>query len=220
MSQRTRIYDAVFKDHLARHRQMLFVSGPRQVGKTTACRNHANFYLNWDNTNDRDLILKGPSRVAEITNLQQLAELPGKILFDELHKFARWKQFLKGFFDSYETLARVIVLDPFPIAGGTTTFDALWMGVPVVTLAGDRPVGRGGLSILNTLGHPEWVGHTREDYVRAAVELASKPNRLETLRKTLREEIQKSPLMDSQGFVREMEKHYSNIWKKWCAGQR
>ena len=113
-----------------------------------------------------------------------------------------------------------IALDPFPFAGGTTTFDALWMGVPVVTLAGDRPVGRGGLSILSTLGHPEWVGHTSEEYVRAAVELASKPNRLETLRKTLREEIQKSPLMDSQGFVREMEKHYSNIWKKWCAGQR
>ena len=109
MSQRARIYDAVFKDHLDRNRQMLLVSGPRQVGKTTACRKHADFYLNWDNTNDRELIPSGPSRVAETTKIQQLSRLPAKILFDELHKFPRWKQFLKGFFDSYETLARILV---------------------------------------------------------------------------------------------------------------
>lgn len=109
-----------------------------------------------------------------------------------------------------------IALDPFPFAGGTTTFDALWMGVPVVTLAGERPVGRGGLSILCTLGHPEWVGSDPDDYVRAAEKLASNPGQLATLRTNLRDEITKSPLMDSQRFVREMEKHFSNIWKKWC----
>ena len=109
-----------------------------------------------------------------------------------------------------------IALDPFPFAGGTTTFDALWMGVPVVTLAGDRPVGRGGLSILSTLGHPEWVGHSLEEYIKVAQDLASKPDRLETIRKNLRDDIKNSPLMDSPRFVREMEKHFHQIWKKWC----
>jgi protein O-GlcNAc transferase len=109
-----------------------------------------------------------------------------------------------------------IALDPFPFAGGTTTFDAIWMGVPVVTLAGDRPVGRGGLSILSTLGHPEWVGKNLEDYARVAKDLASNHGKLATIRQNLRDEIKKSPLMDSPRFVREMEKHFRQIWKKWC----
>ncbi len=109
-----------------------------------------------------------------------------------------------------------IALDPFPFAGGTTTFDALWMGVPVVTLAGDRPVGRGGLSILSTLGHPEWVGHNLGDYVRVAQDLASNPRKLSTIRQNLRDEMKNSPLMDSPRFVREMEKHFHQIWKTWC----
>ena len=61
-----------------------------------------------------------------------------------------------------------IGLDPFPYAGGTTTCDALWMGVPVVTLRGQRAVGRGGVSILSTLGVPQWIAETREEYVGIA----------------------------------------------------
>lgn len=109
-----------------------------------------------------------------------------------------------------------IALDPFPFAGGTTTFDALWMGVPVVTLAGDRPVGRGGLSILATLGRPEWVGHSIDEYVEIAMKLASSPDQLAAIRQGLRVEIQNSPLMDSARFAREVEKHFRDIWQKWC----
>ena len=109
-----------------------------------------------------------------------------------------------------------IALDPFPFAGGTTTFDALWMGVPVVTLAGDRPVGRGGLSILATLGRPEWVGHSIDEYIEVARKLASSPDQLAAIRQGLRVEIQNSPLMDSPRFAREVEKHFREIWRRWC----
>ena len=66
-----------------------------------------------------------------------------------------------------------VALDPFPYGGGTTTCDALWMGVPVVSLAGQTAVGRGGLSILSNLGLPELVAHDSEQYVRIAAELAT-----------------------------------------------
>ncbi len=113
-----------------------------------------------------------------------------------------------------------IALDPFPFAGGTTTFDSLWMGVPVVTLAGDRAVGRGGLSILSTLGRKEWVGFTREEYIQIAIRLAGEKEKLPAIRKNMRKEIAASPLMDSPGFAREVEKHFRSIWRDWCKGQK
>ncbi|MHC5185032.1 MAG: hypothetical protein ACYSPI_12275, partial [Planctomycetota bacterium] len=61
METRKRFYDSLLKEHLSLQRQMAFVSGPRQVGKTTSCRNLADQYLNWDNTDDRSLIVKGPA---------------------------------------------------------------------------------------------------------------------------------------------------------------
>jgi predicted AAA+ superfamily ATPase len=88
---------------------MAFVSGPRQVGKTTTCRNLANQYLNWDNTDDRALILKGPATIAEKIGLNALSKSKSTALFDELHKFTRWKQFLKGFFDTYADSVNVLV---------------------------------------------------------------------------------------------------------------
>lgn len=104
-----RIYDAMLAEHLAHHRQMALVSGPRQVGKTTTCRNHADSYANWDNTDDQTSILAGPAAVAEQLGLDRLQDKPPVALFDELHKYARWKQFLKGFYDTYGDQIRVLV---------------------------------------------------------------------------------------------------------------
>jgi uncharacterized protein len=99
----------MLRDHLARHRQMAFVSGPRQVGKTTTCRAIATAYLNWDSINDRRIILRGPVAVAESSGLEQLQETAPVVVFDELHKDRKWKNFLKGFFDVYGSRTRVIV---------------------------------------------------------------------------------------------------------------
>ena len=109
MDIRSRIYDSVLADHLRSHRQIAMVSGPRQVGKTTTCRLLADAYLNWDNADDRALILRGPSAVAERLGLQQLRTTPPTVLFDELHKFSTWKQFLTGFFDTYAGHTHILV---------------------------------------------------------------------------------------------------------------
>jgi uncharacterized protein len=109
MDIRPRVYDQMLRDHLARHRQMAFVSGPRQVGKTTTCRAIATAYLNWDSINDRRIILRGPVAVAESSGLVQLRETAPVVLFDELHKDRKWKNLLKGFFDVYGSRTRVIV---------------------------------------------------------------------------------------------------------------
>ncbi|MHC5082519.1 MAG: ATP-binding protein [Planctomycetota bacterium] len=88
---------------------MAFVAGPRQVGKTTTCRSLSDHTFNWDNLDDRDLILQGPGRISEAAELDRLSEMKPALLFDELHKFRQWKQFLKGFFDTYGDRARTIV---------------------------------------------------------------------------------------------------------------
>jgi predicted AAA+ superfamily ATPase len=104
-----RIYDAVLAEHLSHHRQMAFVSGPRQVGKTTTCRGHADFYVFWGYGDHRERLLAGSAALVESLGLNRLSVgIPG-LLFDELHKYPRWKQFLKGFFDVYGDQARVIV---------------------------------------------------------------------------------------------------------------
>jgi hypothetical protein len=88
---------------------MAFVSGPRQVGKTTACRSVADAYLNWDNADDRRQLLRGPAALAEALGLNQLRATPLVVVLDELHKHAKWKALLKGFFDTYGEQVRLIV---------------------------------------------------------------------------------------------------------------
>ncbi len=109
MDTKARIYDSLLVEHLENNRQMAFVTGPRQVGKTTTCRNHADTYINWDNIDDRELILAGPAKLAEHFGLNQLSQTIPVALFDELHKYPRWKQFLKGFFDTYADQVQITV---------------------------------------------------------------------------------------------------------------
>jgi predicted AAA+ superfamily ATPase len=109
MLERPRLYETMLREHLAEHRQMALVSGPRQVGKTTVCRALSDHYLNWDNPDDRRILLAGPARVAETAGLDRLRAATPVITLDELHKYAKWKSWLKGLFDSYGDRARFIV---------------------------------------------------------------------------------------------------------------
>ncbi|EDY16835.1 TPR repeat-containing protein [Chthoniobacter flavus Ellin428] len=112
-----------------------------------------------------------------------------------------------------------VVLDPFPYNGHTTSLDALWMGVPVVTLAGKTAVSRAGLSQLSNLGLPELVAFTGDDYVAKAIQLAHDLPRLAELRRTLRGRMEASVLMDAPRFARNIENAYRTMWQKWCAAK-
>jgi len=109
-------------------------------------------------------------------------------------------------------------LDPFPCNGMTTTCDALWMGVPVLTLPGATPVSRAGLSLLSSLGLGELAASSEEDYLRIALELAANLPRLAQLRATLRPRMQASPLMDAPRFARNVEAAYRKMWERWRLG--
>ncbi len=109
MDIKKRLYDTLLTGHLNTHRQMAFISGPRQIGKTTTCREHADAYVNWDNSDDREQILAGPAALIDAYGLNRLQKTTPTILFDELHKYPRWKQFLKGFFDQYQDALNIIV---------------------------------------------------------------------------------------------------------------
>jgi predicted AAA+ superfamily ATPase len=104
-----RLYESLLSDHLATHRQMAFVSGPRQVGKTTTCRDLSTVYLDWDNEDHREIILRGPASVAAHAGLHLASDSQVILTLDELHKYHRWKSFLKGFFDTYEGRVRIMV---------------------------------------------------------------------------------------------------------------
>jgi protein O-GlcNAc transferase len=107
-------------------------------------------------------------------------------------------------------------LDPFPYNGTATTCDALWMGVPVLTLTGEMPVSRAGLSLLSSVGLGELAASSEEDYVRMALELAGNLPRLADLRATLRPRMLSSPLMDAPRFARNVEAAYRSMWQTWC----
>lgn len=112
-----------------------------------------------------------------------------------------------------------ICLDTFPYNGHTTSLDALWMGVPTVTLVGDTAVGRAGLCQAMNVGLPELIATTSEEYVHAARSLAENLGRLAELRRTLRERTKQSPLMDGPRFTRNLEAIYRDIWGRFCRAE-
>ena len=110
-----------------------------------------------------------------------------------------------------------IILDTFPWNGHTVSCHALWMGVPVITLAGNRHVSRMGVSILANLALDYCIADSETTFVAAAAELARNPEQLNALRQGLRNRMLESGLCDSQAFTSQLEAHYRSIWRQWCA---
>ncbi len=112
-----------------------------------------------------------------------------------------------------------IALDTFPYHGTTTTCEAVWMGVPVITRAGSTHRSRVGVSILNTLGLPELVTNSDEGFVAAAVSLANDRSRLLALRTTLRERMRTSPLCDANAHATALVGAIRFAWRNWCSAK-
>ncbi len=108
-----------------------------------------------------------------------------------------------------------VALDPFPYCGGTTTCDALWMGAPVVTLSGRTAVGRAGRSILSNVGLEKFVAQSEDQYVKIAVDLAGNVAERLELRRTMRDRMRNSPLMDGASLARNIEAAYRDAWREW-----
>ena len=118
---------------------------------------------------------------------------------------------MTGYLQQY---ARIdVALDPFPYGGGHTTFDALWMGVPVVTQAGGTGVGRGGVSILSNLGKPQWIAGSADRYIAIAIALAQDIEGRAAARNHLRDWMLQSPLMDAASHARAIESAYRQAWR-------
>jgi predicted O-linked N-acetylglucosamine transferase (SPINDLY family) len=109
-----------------------------------------------------------------------------------------------------------IVLDPFPYTGGATSMDGLWMGVPLLTLTGDRLVARQGESILRNLSMPDWIARDEDDFVERAVKLAADRELLGSLRTDLRTVLLESPMCDAPRFARHLEAALRGMWEGYC----
>ncbi|MBU0829353.1 MAG: peptide-binding protein, partial [Gammaproteobacteria bacterium] len=112
------------------------------------------------------------------------------------------------------------VLDAFPYTGATVTAHSLWMGVPVITLAGPSPIHRSATSMMNTVGHPEFVAQTQDNYVAIAQRWAADIPGLAALRSGLRARMLASPLMDGAAVTQDLEDKLREVWQAWCKSQK
>jgi predicted O-linked N-acetylglucosamine transferase (SPINDLY family) len=110
-----------------------------------------------------------------------------------------------------------IVLDPFPYSGGLTTCEALWMGVPTVTLPGEIFASRHSMSHLSNAGLADWVVGNEQEYVELAVARAADIPALAALRAGLRQRVKASPLCDAPRFGRNLGAALRHAWRAWCA---
>ncbi|MBI1778547.1 MAG: hypothetical protein HYR63_24675 [Proteobacteria bacterium] len=109
-----------------------------------------------------------------------------------------------------------IALDPHPFAGATSSFEALWMGIPIITLAGDRVMGRAGVSLLRRLALPDLIADCQAAYVETACRLAADLERLDRLRLDLRDRLLASPFLDAATYAQSLERLYLELWREAC----
>jgi predicted O-linked N-acetylglucosamine transferase (SPINDLY family) len=121
---------------------------------------------------------------------------------------------LADYLETYRSID--VALDPHPYCGGTTSCDALWMGVPVVSLAGRTAVSRAGLTLLSNVGLEHLVARTEEQYVELAARLIRDADRLAALRLELRSRLESSPVMDASQFAGNLEAAFRTVWRAWC----
>jgi protein O-GlcNAc transferase len=110
-----------------------------------------------------------------------------------------------------------IALDPFPYNGGTTSYHSLWMGVPLVTLAGDRTMSRVGAGILGATGLDDWIAETPEQYIDTVLRKLEDLPALNTLRLSLRDRVGAADRNSPQNVTRALESAYRSMWRRWCA---
>ncbi|MBC7802349.1 MAG: tetratricopeptide repeat protein, partial [Candidatus Parcubacteria bacterium] len=149
----------------------------------------------------------GIARVAADTRRRyvELGVEPGRVTL------RGWEASVENHLAAYQEVD--IALDSFPYNGTTTTCEAFWMGVPVVTLCGDRHAARVGASLLHAVGLEDLVARGLDDLVRIASQLAADLPRLAGLRETMRGRMRQSPLMDETGFVSALEAAYAQVWQ-------
>jgi len=112
-----------------------------------------------------------------------------------------------------------IGLDTFPFNGAATTCEALWMGVPVITLEGAAYHSRAGISLLSNAGLADFIAKTYDEYIQIAVNAANDIKKLQSLRQRLRDMMAHSPLTDAKRFTANLEKCYRKMWENWCESQ-
>ena len=141
------------------------------------------------------------------------------------HRISADRVIFKGYASStFEHLAHYheidLALDTFPYNGTTTTCEALWMGVPVITLTGNHTVSRWGLSLLAAVGLEELAAKTEDEYITIIKGLVYSHRRLKALKTGMRDRLISSPLCDAKGFAEAVEEAFGTMWKRWCDKQQ
>jgi predicted O-linked N-acetylglucosamine transferase (SPINDLY family) len=162
---------------------------------------------------DSRLILKGNSFSDKTTSQRAINMFTERGISAERITLLLWDPSPKHL-ESYNQVD--IGLDTFPFNGATTTCEALWMGVPVITLTGTAYHSRAGISLLANVGLLELIAKTHDEYIGIAINLASDIEKLQLLRKSLRDRMSHSPLTDAKRFTANLEMCYRKMWENWC----
>jgi predicted O-linked N-acetylglucosamine transferase (SPINDLY family) len=160
------------------------------------------------------LIIKNKSLADSMTRQYVLNQLLQQNISVERIELLSYTPTFKEHLEIYNRID--IGLDSFPYHGTTTTCEAMWMGVPVITLEGNPHASRVGVSLLSNVGLQELIALTTEEYIKIAVNLADDLKGLQSLRERLRDMMKHSPLCDAKRFTANLENCYRQIWEKWC----